>query len=336
MDLSLNSVDAIKEHSLRNKWVKKADLSSESSDSDRESESFFCGDSKNNDYEREWVKVKNKEKGESVLLQARMKSPSYLFQAIDSSAIECTRIPNVPSDITAVILRNVLSVDECNRLVDSVPFSGSGFMDVEAVRELYIDRVVERYCSDDPEFSALIEDRIHDYIPRIVDGMHFTGISPEWRYLRYERGGHQGCHVDGREERGNLLTYLGFTSVFSKNTTCFVLLLDSSLLMCIYLLSGGASSRLTVQMYLNKCDVDYEGGEILFLKDDLSQNLKYKPNTGDCILFYQEKMDNTKTPLHLLHKACTVLSGTKYALRSVVEYTHDMMTCEHTTTDMNS
>ncbi len=60
--------------------------------------------------------------------------------------------------------------------------------------------------------------------------------------------------------------------------------------------SSVVMSRFTVQLYLNTCGIDYEGGEFSFFQ--VSGNFAIKPKAGDCIIFYQEDPDVSDDCLH--------------------------------------
>jgi predicted 2-oxoglutarate/Fe(II)-dependent dioxygenase YbiX len=101
-----------------------------------------------------------------------------------------------------------------------------------------------------------------------LDGGQYFGLSPEWRFLQYDRGGYFKPHLDGRETRD--VEGLG----------------SDSLVM----------SRLTVQLYLNSCGVEYKGGEFSFFQE--SGDFIIQPKAGDCIVFYQEDPDVSDDCLH--------------------------------------
>jgi hypothetical protein len=229
----------------------------------------------------------------SVLHQALAAPDHPQFKPTDAVVIT-EPFPDLPSHIPAVILHGVLTPEECRALVSAIPFveGTDGYLSEREVSSLYMDRVVERYSCSDPDLSALIEERIRASIPiEIFEGKDtvctYAGISDEWRFLRYRRGGHQGFHIDGREQKK------GVPDVYS---------------------------RMTVQMYLNNCESDFTGGGLRFFEPDMiTTKLDYVPKAGDCVLFYQE--DNMSDDEKFLgHEAMDVLSGYKYAMRCMVQY----------------
>ena len=194
-----------------------------------------------------------------------------------------TQIPGLPSSMTGFILQGVLTKEECDELIQSIPQEGIGFMGINEVKQLYRGRIVSRYVSFDEKFSKFMERRIRPFIPDTIDGMTYSGLSPEWRFLHYETGGHQDAHIDGREKRGAVV------------------------------------SRLTLQMYLNDHGTEFEGGEMVFYDGNMDEKLRLLPKAGDCCIFYQESMRDSRD-LYLVHEAHKVTAGHKFAARTVIEY----------------
>lgn len=282
-----------KERHGRSAWLKNNDDHRDETDKDGDvgdadfTASLDLSETEQSDEEFNWDRLKVQNAGPAILEIAKSScgqtsSLGFLFSEDYVVPIEPERISGVPSHIPAFIIHEVLTKEECIALIDTVPFSGAGYMSIDDVKQMYKERVVERYVSVDQEFSKLIEKRIRQFIPPEIDGLSYSGISPEWRYLHYQKDGYQAYHIDGREKRGNQI------------------------------------SRLTTQMYLNDCDKNYSGGHIIF--NISGSKFKYSPRAGDCLLFYQEVFTSKKSPLYLLHEAALVTGGDKYAVRSVVEY----------------
>lgn len=203
------------------------------------------------DIQQSWVQkcLNMKGKGSSVLEAAQtnvhtFNPSSTLFQMdlVNLSDVIPEYVPGIPEGMTGIILHGVLTSEECSALISSTPFEGPGFYSTEDIQRLYRGRIVERYVSEDEPLSRLIFERISSHLPRQIDSLSLHGIAPDWRFLRYSLGGNQACHIDGREKRGEKI-----------------------------------ESRLTVQMYLNSCTIDYKGGEIVFLDSEYSEKLKYCP-----------------------------------------------------------
>jgi len=150
--------------------------------------------------------------------------------------IRSERIPGVTVEMPAEVLREVLSPEECQSLIEGIPKGGAGHMDGAEVSQLYRDRVLaSRYLSHDPKLALQVMDRISAYLPGGLDGGRLFRVSPTFRFLHYEEGGRQGCHIDGREPAEPVLEEAA---------------------------GGWVQSRLTLQMYLNSHGVDFEGGEL--------------------------------------------------------------------------
>lgn len=252
----------------------------------------------------EWTREKNSSAGDPLLPRAELLDPTI---GTDFQRVVAEPVPNVAAGTFAVILRGVLSPSECAALIQCIPREGLGFMDSADVRRRYCDRVCNRFLSDDPALTALVISRIQPFLPEQLDGGTLIGLSPLWRFLQYERGGHQGYHVDGRETRG--------TDQRGRRV----------------------ESRLTVQMYLNSKASCYEGGRLLFGRAALApppmrgapvtspaltfeQSYAHDPKEGDAVVFLQEESTMRQTELQCLHAGEEVLSGIKYACRTMVEY----------------
>lgn len=247
----------------------------------------------------DWVKLKNSSPGPPLLSKANEilneKGIFNLFQFHEENQLISSCINNISSNTFALIISSVLEEEECKALIEAIPHSGEGYMSPEEVQMLYRGRIVHRYMTRDISLSELILNRIKEFIPTTLDNnsCNFVGISPSWRFLRYEVGGYQTAHIDGREK----------SEILNPNYS-------------------KVESRLTVQMYLNSHRIHdpngYLGGEMEFLSNDL-QTIKHThyPKAGDCILFYQEI---SRGNYELIHEAKPVLEGTKYGMRTVVDY----------------
>lgn len=217
--------------------------------------------------------------------------------------IKAERIPGVTAQMPAEVLHQVLSPGECQGLIAGIPESGAGHMDSAEVANLYRDRVLaSRYLSHDPRLASQLMDRIRAHLPEELEGGRLFRISPTFRFLHYEEGGRQGCHIDGREPA---------EPAFAEAA------------------GGWVHSRLTLQLYLNSHGVDFEGGELVFLQPGSSgagvpqfrAKHVYEPCTGDAVVFYQERLvPPSNFPYELHHEASDVEGGKKYACRTMIEY----------------
>jgi len=205
------------------------------------------------------------------MISARIGSPIHLTQV-------STKYP-------VFLLHGVLSTEECRELCKAVPSDGLGFMSLEDVATMYRGRRSTRYLSFDQTLSTVINQRISQFFPQILNGGTYTGLAPEWRYLKYEEGGYFSPHIDGREGRN------------SKD--------------------GYIQSRLTVQCYINNCgvDKDYQGGELVFYDRIGEEKFILEPKEGDVIVFYQEINSSD-----MYHGGNNVTAGCKFAMRTMAEY----------------
>jgi hypothetical protein len=246
----------------------------------------------------EWVKSKNSNHGPPILEKAKkfIKDKGYdgNFYQEEISPLEGYPLPHISEGMVGIFIPSVLSKEECEGIINVIPLEGQGYLSPEDIQRLYINRIVHRYLTSDPALSSLIHARISRFIPETLDGGRFVAISPGWRFLRYEVGGHQAPHLDGRET--SLIDHPNYSIV---------------------------QSRLTIQMYLNDHQQNnpqgYRGGEIVFYADDgeTVRHIHY-PRAGDCLLFFQESTKNEN--FELVHEAKPVQAGTKYGMRTVVEY----------------
>jgi hypothetical protein len=253
----------------------------------------------------DWVRLKNSNAGPALLERAKGSAGegSGLYEEC-TPQLQSSSLPNLPNDVFGLIIAGVLTKEECEGLIRVIPTSGQGYMSPEDVRTMYRDRVVHRYLTHDPALSSLILNRIRPYLPDTLDEGKFVEISPSWRFLRYEVGGHQAAHLDGREN--SLSPHPLYRTV---------------------------QSRLTIQMYLNdhaeSCPQErgeeeqqqhgYRGGEMVFYEQDgETVRLVHYPRAGDCLVFLQESMRGDD--FELIHEAKAIEEGTKYAMRTVVDY----------------
>ena len=218
----------------------------------------------------EWVRKKNSNAGPSML---RLASPdgstingvpawgdreTYFHQhppAASEMPIPLEHVSGVP----AFILRKVFSPAECSALVAAIPKQGKGYMSQEEIRNTYRGRIVHRFLSDDEDLSAVVMSRIAPHLPLELDGGRLVGLSPNWRFLHYELGGHQDYHTDGRETE----EHAGERVV----------------------------SRLTCQMYLNDAS-EFEGGELTFGKATKRSREEWFESIEPCYVHRPEECDN--------------------------------------------
>lgn len=217
-----------------------------------------------------------------------------------------------------MLLRGVLTAEECVELVAGIPEDGIGCMDAEQVAQRFAKtdnevsnnadlnlrktwegtraRVVKsRVESFDPTLAQVLSDRLAEHIPQELDGGRFYRVNPIFRFVHQQAGSFQDYHIDGRiPAQPEEMRRFGAWS----------------------------QSRLTVQVYLSSQDVDFTGGEVTFLTDpDRQVKDVLSFSAGDVLLFYQERLlPAPDSPYELLHEANLVTSGNKFACRTQVDY----------------
>merc|ERR1712061_674757 len=134
-----------------------------------------------------WVHEKNSNAGPPV------------FTPSDGTLAPLTavQLPDVPAHVPALLVRGLLSREECQGILSRVPWEGTGYMSLEDVQSRYRGRSSHRYLSRDPAMSAAIYERLKPLLPATLDGGDLAEVSPEWRVLKYETGGEFTPHIDG-------------------------------------------------------------------------------------------------------------------------------------------
>jgi hypothetical protein len=140
---------------------------------------------------------------------------------------------NVVPNKLLVIIRNVFSVEECNKLINISENKGynkaSLYVDKVGKEHFYNDlRDSLRVIIDDKIFAKILEDRISHIIPNIYNKKKYAEINERMRFLKYDQSGHFKRHIDGKFEKNNMtskitiLIYInegyngGYTKFFSN------------------------------------------------------------------------------------------------------------------------
>jgi len=203
----------------------------------------------------------------------------------------------------AGVIRNVLSAEECGRLINYTERCGYEQATVTTYGNKQIMasnyRNSQRCIMDSPNVGEVIWSRIHHLIPDPVTASSCVrgeeiglwsvkGLNHRMRFLKYDPGDFFEMHSDG--------SYV----------------------------DGQDKSLLTLMLYLNDCGDggDFEGGGTTFVcqearrKDSRtdSSNVTYKPESGSVLLFSHS----------LLHQGDEVTAGRKYAARTDVMYTRSV------------
>jgi len=191
-------------------------------------------------------------------------------------------------DAFAVILDNVFTKEECDKLIElteQVSYQealvGYGQVRVSQTRNNW------RCIIDDPIVSNIIFSRIKDYIPTKWLGKHVSNLNERLRFLKYNPGEYFKPHNDG---------------IYIRD--------DQSQL-----------SYVTIHLYLNDV-IEGDGGETTFTTEKLSygrpvkksqvfnKRLSVQPKVGRILIFEH----------HLSHEGSTLTKGVKYTMRTDVMY----------------
>jgi len=133
-----------------------------------------------------------------------------------------------------------------------------------------------RVMADSPEFVAWLFKVVEPHLPAEMYGGQLVDLNERCRFLCYTPGQEFSAHFDGQFRR-----------------------------------SDGASSRVTLQLYLH--DVDSKnGGATTFHLDERSGkgDVPHQPRAGDVLLFTQ----------NLLHSGSLLTGGLKYTMRTEAMY----------------
>ncbi len=218
----------------------------------------------------------------------------------------------IPFLTGAFCLSNVLSKDECSRLIDAA--SILGYRPDHPTNLPSPTGIDSCEWLVDHSIHDMIYDRVEQHLPRSMgDSTNSTnnddaktnnktnntntlsGINKRWRFFRYGQDCVYRPHIDGSWPAGSL----------SKDGKSYVL--DTS---------GSTRSYLTFLIYLND---GFDGGETRFFYPDETGTLVARgivPTMGSVLVFPQ---GNTAS---LLHEGSAVTKGKKFVVRTDVLYKH--------------
>jgi hypothetical protein len=150
------------------------------------------------------------------------------------------------------ILKNVLSPDECQELINATEAHGfkraSLYTDIFGKEYFSDTRKSERCIVDSPQFVAALESRLRPYLPTEFRSGKLKGINERLRFLKYTAGDEFKPHKDGKT-------------------------IDTD----------GSASKLSLLIYLND---NYAGGQTEFMNNDLEW-APIVPETGMVVLYDQ-------------------------------------------------
>ena len=205
-------------------------------------------------------------------------------RTFDPSVIERVDIDLPDASTTdpklAFVLRNVLSREECERLIalsERNTYS-TALINIGGGRQVLMTDVRnnDRYIRDDEEMADVMFQRLRPFLPTTWKNSELVSLNERLRFLRYDPGQRFEPHYDGTFQRKSGL-------------------------------KAGERSYITVQLYLNE---GFEGGETTFLSESGRVPVAYVPETGSVLIFQHR----------LLHEGSAVRSGRKYTIRTDVMY----------------
>ena len=234
---------------------------------------------------RQWQKNKYQEVVPSI--ENSFQDNQVQKQLVTREDIEEVHKPHKP----AFILRNVLTRDECKKLIQAS--EKQGFEGAESYCHMYRDRYNDRLMSDDELFSKIIWERVEHLLPKTMkhlrrpsDKLELDSLNARWRYCRYLKGHYFGGHTDGKYVNGNL---------------------ESMLTFMLYL-NGPKTSE------SDPDEVHFDGGATNFLNYRTKELAKsVVPEPGLALVFLQEDIE-------MYHEGEKLNDGMKYILRSDVMY----------------
>lgn len=226
--------------------------------------------------------------------------PALLFASHDRAValtdeLATTRhdVPHIPG---AFLLADLLSLDECRRIIgaaEAVGFAPDKPLTAEVGGSVLAHNLY--WLADEPFMQSLYKRFLH-LVPQQVDGGRVTGLNRRFRVYRYVPGAIYRPHIDGAwpasgtDEKGE---YVYDSSPKDKPQW----------------------SRLTFLIYLND---DFDNGcTTFFLPSPVEGSLHaygVKPKAG-CALVFGHGDTNS-----LLHEGSPVVGGAKYVIRTEVLY----------------
>lgn len=201
----------------------------------------------------------------------------------------------------AVLVRGVLSPDECDQLIKLTESAG---YDEDAPTRLgrHVRHNENCVLVASEAFNDLIFERCRSSLPPVVAGGKLSGINRRWRFYKYHPGDLFRAHIDPGGWTGS-----GFDAATGR------LLPDAF---------GDRVSMMTFLLYLND---EFEDGATRFFIDPIRPSLgevgrcrdivSVSPERGSVLCFF-----HGEHPLSPWHEGGQLTAGTKYVLRSDVLY----------------
>jgi len=217
---------------------------------------------------------------------------------LNSPASRPTARHEVPGVEGALVLSDLLSAAECSEL--RLASEAIGYRpDVPLSSELDERAHNVVLMATEQQNNTLFE-RARALLPQQFGGDTLVGLNRRWRLYRYQAGNLYRKHLDGAWPASGI-------KVGAKGKQEYV-----------YDAHGeGTRSRLTFIVYLND---DFEGGATTFFvpsagSEGTLESRPVKPRIGSASVW-----NHGDTGVPLLHEGSSVVSGTKYLLRTDVVY----------------
>jgi len=178
-------------------------------------------------------------------------------------------------------IRDFLTKDECRATIDIIERVGFKVTDQRKTR-YYARRRNGRLQVDAPKLAASLWERCKQFFPVMTEsGARAVGLSPNFRFYKYEVGDRFGMHVDESVDHGS-----------------------------------GTRSMYTLLVYLN-ASPDVRGGSTVFYVGEVpakaKEVLRFPPREGSALA-------HIHGPRCLLHEGSVVKAGVKYLMRTDALY----------------
>eukprot|EP00946_MAST-07B_sp_MAST-7B-sp1_P003214 g3214.t1 len=173
-----------------------------------------------------------------------------------------------------------LSREECRAIIGATEATGFELTNQRETRYA-ARRRNGRIAIASQDVALILWARCKSFFPNDVVGMRPTGLSPNFRFYKYERGDSFGMHVDDSVDHGN-----------------------------------GSRTVFTLLMYLNESP-DVTGGETVFYRGanprKAKEAVRFLPKEGSALA-------HIHGPRCMLHEGAPVVAGVKYLMRTDVIY----------------
>jgi len=215
-----------------------------------------------------------------------------------------TQLHKHPAVPNLSLIEAVLSPEECNTIISAT--ESVGFLPDAPLRDDGAEASVlahNVYWVVDIPFHDTLWERVRPFLPTHVAGRKARGINRRFRVYRYVPGAEYRCHVDGAWPPSGVSPSPGHPCGLQYHW-------DASPE------DNKQSSLFTFLIYLND---DFEGGETTFfvpsVRSGVMNAYPVKPVMGSVVVFPHGEAKGA-----LLHEGTGVRVGTKYIIRTDVEF----------------